>query len=71
MGPERVVTMTGLLPPVGWGDLATKSDLKTEFGLLRAEMQAAHSEQCLKLFFGMVVSNAMLVGLVLAAVRFG
>lgn len=71
MGPERAATMMDLLPPVGWGDLATKRDLQTEIGTLRAEMHAALSEQLLKLFFGMVASNATLVGLVLAAVRLG
>jgi len=71
MGPERAATMTDLLPPVGWGDLATKRDLQTEIGALRAEMHSAHSELLLKLFFGMVASNATLVGLVLAAVRLG
>jgi hypothetical protein len=27
MGKERAATMMNLLPPVGWGDLATKRDL--------------------------------------------
>lgn len=71
MGPERAATMMDLLPPVGWGDLATKRDLQIEIGALRAEVHAAHSELLLKLFFGMVASNATLVGLVLAAVRLG
>lgn len=36
MGPERAAIMMQLLPPVGWGDIATKADLQT----LRAEMHA-------------------------------
>jgi hypothetical protein len=71
MGPERAAIMMDLLPPVGWGDITTKTDLRTEVGVLRSEMHAAHSELLLKLFFGMVASNATLVGLVFAAVRLG
>jgi hypothetical protein len=82
MGPEKAAIMMDLLPPVGWGDIATKHDVHAEIGGLRSEMQAgfaelrsemhaAHSELLLKLFFGMVASNATLVGLVFAAVRLG
>lgn len=71
MGPERAAIMMDLLPPVGWGDIVTKTDLRTEVGALRAEMHAANSELLMKLFFGIVASNATLVGLVLAAVRLG
>lgn len=28
MGPERTATMMSLLPPVGWGDVATKRDIE-------------------------------------------
>lgn len=28
MGPERAATMMNLVPPVGWGDVATKRDLE-------------------------------------------
>ena len=35
MGPERAAVMMDLLPPVGWGDLATKRDLDG----LRIELQ--------------------------------
>jgi hypothetical protein len=82
MGPERAAIMMDLLPPAGWREIATKRDLAAEvgglrtelhagFAELRAEMHAANSELLLKLFFGMVASNATLVGLVLAAVRLG
>lgn len=82
MGAERAAIMMDLLPPVGWGDIATRSDLgtglaglRTEmqagFAELRSEMHAANAELLLKLFFGMVASNATLVGLVFAAVRLG
>lgn len=82
MGPEKAAIMMDLLPPVGWGDIATKRDVHAEIGGLRSEMQAgfaefrsemqaAHSELLVKLFFGIVASNATLVGLVFAAVRLG
>ena len=35
MGPEKAAIMMDLLPPVGWGDLATKADL----GALRTELK--------------------------------
>lgn len=81
-GPERAAIMMELLPPVGWADLATKADLdalesqlRTEmrggFAELRGEIQASHAELLYKLFFGLVASNATLVGLVFAAVRLG
>jgi hypothetical protein len=82
MGPERGAIMMDLLPPVGWGDIATRRNIQAEvgglrsemqegFAELRSEMQAAHSELLLKLFFGLVASSATLVGLVLAATRLG
>jgi hypothetical protein len=36
MGSERAATMMNLLPPVGWGDLATRRDLE----LLEARIDA-------------------------------
>lgn len=36
MGPERAATMMSLLPPVGWGDVATRRDLE----LLEARIEA-------------------------------
>lgn len=70
-GPERAAIMMELLPPVGWGDIATKADLGALESHLRAEIQASHAELLYKLFFGLVASNATLVGLVFAAVRLG
>lgn len=73
MGPEKAAVMMDLLPPVGWGDIATKQDLAALESRLDTRMSAqiheANADMLLKLFFGMVASNATLVGLVLAAVR--
>lgn len=71
MGPERAATMMDLLPPVGWSDIATRRDLEALEARLDAKISERHAELLLKLFFGMVASNATLVGLVFAAVRLG
>lgn len=63
--------MMELLPPVGWDDIATKADLETLEMRLRSEIQSSNAELLYKLFFGLVASNATLVGLVFAAVRLG
>jgi len=38
MGPDVGADMMKLLPPVGWGDIVTKSDLRGEMAELRGEM---------------------------------
>ena len=50
---------------------ATKDDLAVLDASLRAEFRAAISDLQRSLFFGMIASNATLVGLVFAAVRLG
>jgi hypothetical protein len=67
MGPEKAAIMMDLLPPVGWGDIATRSDLE----LVRAEIRSANAELLHKLWFALVASQATLVGLVLAAAQLG
>jgi hypothetical protein len=40
MGSERAAAMMSLLPPVGWGDIATRRDLE----LLEARIDARFSQ---------------------------
>lgn len=65
-----------LIPPVGWGEVATRTDLvalgnsfRGEMSELRGDMKLGNAELLWKLFFAMVASNATLVGLVFAAVK--
>ena len=44
MGPERAPIMMELLPPVGWGEIATKTDLIVLEGRLRGEMAELRGE---------------------------
>lgn len=44
MGSERASIMMELLPPVGWGDVATKADLGVLRSELRSEMHDLRSE---------------------------
>lgn len=83
MGPERVAVMMDLLPPVGWGDLATKTDLHAlraelkgdikvlegEIGLLGGKMEHAFGRLQKSIYLSMLASNATVVGLVLAVLQ--
>jgi hypothetical protein len=57
--------------PLDQDRFATKDDLAVLEANLRSEIKAANSELMRTLFFGMIASNATLVGLVFAAVRLG
>ena len=35
LGPERADTLMGLVPPVGWADVATKHDLQAQDALVQ------------------------------------
>jgi hypothetical protein len=39
MGPREATTLMELLPPTGWGDVATKQDLHQQIQALRMEMK--------------------------------
>jgi len=44
MGAEIGANMMKLVPPVGWGDIATKTDLRAEMAELRSELAELRSE---------------------------
>ncbi len=44
MGPEIGANMMKLVPPVGWGDIATKADLAALGAALRGEMAGLRGE---------------------------
>lgn len=43
-GKEVAATLMGLLPPVGWADVATKHDMDREHALLRSAMNHGFAE---------------------------
>jgi hypothetical protein len=80
LGPERAATLMEHLPPVGWGDVATKRDLDQLASATRSELTAAKFEllatfraemnaQTRTLFFAIAGLNLTMVGLVFAAAR--
>ncbi|MCA1844949.1 MAG: DUF1640 domain-containing protein, partial [Actinobacteria bacterium] len=44
IGRPATATLMAHLPPVGWAEVATKSDLRTEVALLRSELRAEIAE---------------------------
>ncbi len=78
MGPERSAALMGLLPPVGWGDIATGTELRGEVAQIRGEMarfegRMEHSFARLRLhlYLTAIASNATIAGVVLAATQLG
>jgi hypothetical protein len=43
LGTDEAGTLMEHLPPVGWGDLATKQDLSSEVGGLRRDLKASET----------------------------
>ena len=65
LGPEPANTLMELLPPVGWGDVATKRDLDNLANVLRVEMHILART----LFLAIVTIVLTMSGLVFALAR--
>ena len=81
LGPVPAATLMELLPPVGWADVARRSDVETVRAELRGEMSELRGEiakldaKIDGLFARLLVANVPLMlgvaALVLAAVKLG
>lgn len=65
IGVENTSTLMDAFPPVGWNDVARRSDLENLANQLRAEWRADMNRQTLALF----ASNLTLAALVFAAAQ--
>ena len=83
MGPEKAAVMMDLLPPVGWGDVATNGDLavlrsevraeiagvRTEVAELRGEMHEQLGHMTRTIVLSVLAANTALATAVLAALQ--
>jgi len=81
-GPERAEAIMSLLPPVGWGEVATKRDLdalehsirhefRTEMAELRTEFHRDLGAATRTMVFSLTSSVFVVGGLAFAAARLG
>lgn len=69
LGTDEATTLMSYLPPVGWGDVATKRDLDHLADRLRAEFHGEFHRQTRTLIFILLTANATFAGIVIASVR--
>lgn len=69
LGPDEAAALMACLPPLGWGDVATKADLTLLEAKLRAEFRGELSAQTRTLLLGFLGSNITLAALAFAAAR--
>ena len=68
IGTERATTMMSLLPPAGWGDVATRRDLDDLEHRFEAKLERGLREQTRTVIFSLLASQATLTASIVAAV---
>ena len=78
IGEEDASTMMELVPPVGWGDVATKRDLdslalhtKRDIESLGDRLRAEWSRQAVAMVISIVTANAATTALIVSVAKFG
>ena len=59
------------IPPVGWGDVATKRDLDRGLEGLANRLRAEWSRQAVAMVISIVTANAAMTALIVSVARFG
>lgn len=75
LGKRQADTMMGLLPPVGWAEVATKNDLRHASVALRKDIEAVEARLSARIMRTALAVNipsiVAAVGLAFAAARLG
>lgn len=69
LGEEATSTLMSYLPPVGWADVATKTDLVSLENKILAELHRELSAQTRTVVLGVIGTNVGLAGLAVALSR--
>lgn len=66
IGEEDASTMMELVPPVGWGDVATKRDLDRGLDSFANRLRAEWSRQLIAMVIAIVTANAATTALIVS-----
>ena len=70
LGDDEGITLMELLPPVGWADVATKTDLQVLESRLDAKLERELHTLTWRLFSLNVATMAAMVGALVAVAKF-